>query len=80
MHGELWYAKATRPIDEGMRVKVIGVDNLVLEVEPENGGQSARGQRTEDGRQRTEDRGQRPEDGGRKTEDRTTERSVGSKE
>ena len=34
VHGELWFAKASEPIDEGQQVRVIGVDNLVLDVEP----------------------------------------------
>jgi membrane-bound serine protease (ClpP class) len=35
VHGELWYARAREPIEEGQKVRVTGVDNLVLEVEPE---------------------------------------------
>ena len=38
VHGELWFAKAAEDIEEGARVRVKGVDGLVLEVEPENGG------------------------------------------
>jgi membrane-bound serine protease (ClpP class) len=34
VHGELWKATAKLPIVEGSRVRVIGVENLVLEVEP----------------------------------------------
>jgi membrane-bound serine protease (ClpP class) len=34
VHGELWKATAKLPIVEGTRVKVIGIENLVLEVEP----------------------------------------------
>jgi len=39
VHGELWFARAREPIEEGQKVRVTGVDNLVLEVEPEDGGQ-----------------------------------------
>ena len=35
VHGELWFARAREPIEEGQKVRVTGVDNLVLEVEPE---------------------------------------------
>ena len=38
VHGELWFAKASTPVEEGRRVRVTGVDNLVLEVEPETAG------------------------------------------
>ncbi len=34
VHGELWNAVAADPIPKGMRVRVVGVKNLVLEVEP----------------------------------------------
>jgi len=34
VHGELWNAVAADPIPEGMTVRVIGIKNLVLEVEP----------------------------------------------
>lgn len=34
VHGELWYARAKEPIEEGVRVRVVAVDKLVLEVEP----------------------------------------------
>ncbi|MBF0119834.1 MAG: nodulation protein NfeD [Desulfobacterales bacterium] len=34
VHGELWNAVSKTPIDEGMKVKILKVDNLVLEVEP----------------------------------------------
>jgi len=34
VHGELWYARAKEPIEEGAQVRVMGVDKLVLEVEP----------------------------------------------
>jgi len=40
IHGELWYAKAREPIEEGETVRVIGMENLVLEVEPEKGGKT----------------------------------------
>lgn len=35
VHGELWKARAGQPVAEGVRVRVVGVDGLVLEVEPE---------------------------------------------
>ena len=38
VHGELWFARAREPIEEGQKVRVTGVDNLVLEVEPETVG------------------------------------------
>jgi membrane-bound serine protease (ClpP class) len=40
VHGELWNAKAEKAIDEGAKVRVISVVNLMLEVEPldENSG------------------------------------------
>ncbi|MEE8540223.1 MAG: nodulation protein NfeD [Desulfobacterales bacterium] len=34
VHGELWNAVAADPIPNGMTVRVIGIKNLVLEVEP----------------------------------------------
>ena len=34
VHGELWKATAKLPIVEGIRVRVIGIENLVLKVEP----------------------------------------------
>ncbi|MBW2363881.1 MAG: hypothetical protein JRF25_02160, partial [Deltaproteobacteria bacterium] len=34
VHGELWKAIAKDPVKEGVKVKVVGVTNLVLEVEP----------------------------------------------
>jgi len=37
VHGELWYAKAEEPIEVGTEVRVTGVANLVLNVEPETG-------------------------------------------
>jgi len=33
IHGELWYAQAKEPIEEGAQVRVMTVDNLVLNVE-----------------------------------------------
>ncbi len=36
VHGELWYARAKEPIEEGAQVRVVAVDKLVLEVEPLN--------------------------------------------
>ena len=40
VHGELWNAKAEKAIDEGAKVRVVSVVNLMLEVEPldENSG------------------------------------------
>ena len=40
VHGELWNAKAEKAIDEGAKVRVVNVVNLMLEVEPldENSG------------------------------------------
>ncbi len=34
VHGELWNATSKDPIEEGIKVRVVKVDNLVLEVEP----------------------------------------------
>ncbi len=34
VHGELWKATAKVPVAEGMHVRVVGIENLVLEVEP----------------------------------------------
>ncbi len=34
MHGELWEARATSPVRKGARVRVIGLDGLLLTVEP----------------------------------------------
>ena len=34
IHGELWNAIAKEPIPEGTRVRVLNLENLVLEVEP----------------------------------------------
>lgn len=36
IHGEYWDARATRPVPEGARVKVVGAEGLVLDVEPED--------------------------------------------
>ena len=33
VHGELWQARSTESIDVGTKVRVIGVDNLILDVE-----------------------------------------------
>ncbi|MDX2448146.1 MAG: nodulation protein NfeD [Desulfobacterales bacterium] len=33
IHGELWYARAKEPIEEGVQVRVVAVDNLLLTVE-----------------------------------------------
>lgn len=34
VHGELWHAKAKEPIAEGAKVRVVKIENLILEVEP----------------------------------------------
>jgi membrane-bound serine protease (ClpP class) len=34
VHGELWNAVARETIEEGTKVRVVQVNNLVLEVEP----------------------------------------------
>jgi len=34
VHGELWNARAREPLDENTKVRVVNVENLVLEVEP----------------------------------------------
>jgi membrane-bound serine protease (ClpP class) len=36
VHGELWNAEAPEPIEAGAKVRVIGVDQLVLRVEEVN--------------------------------------------
>jgi len=43
VHGELWKARAGSPLPAGTRVKVVSLDNLVLEVEPlaQEAGQSS---------------------------------------
>ena len=33
IHGELWFARAEEPIEEGVQVRVVSVENLVLNVE-----------------------------------------------
>ena len=33
VHGELWNATASKTVEEGTKVRVVGVDRLVLEVE-----------------------------------------------
>ena len=33
IHGELWYARAKEPIEEGVQVRVVSIENLVLNVE-----------------------------------------------
>ncbi|MEN8247283.1 MAG: nodulation protein NfeD [Thermodesulfobacteriota bacterium] len=38
VHGELWFARAAKDIQEGERIRVTGVDGLVLDVEPESVG------------------------------------------
>lgn len=37
VHGELWQARSKVPIDEGQKVRIVGVTNLVVEVEPLSG-------------------------------------------
>ena len=37
MHGETWRIRSSRPLRRGQRVKVVRMDGLVLEVEPEEG-------------------------------------------
>ncbi|MEJ2658226.1 MAG: NfeD family protein [Desulfobacterales bacterium] len=34
VHGELWKAVSRDPIQKGVKVKVVKVENLILEVEP----------------------------------------------
>jgi membrane-bound serine protease (ClpP class) len=34
VHSELWHARATAPVERGKKVKVIGIEGLVLVVEP----------------------------------------------
>jgi membrane-bound serine protease (ClpP class) len=34
VHGELWNAISKDPIEKGAKVRVVKVENLVLEVEP----------------------------------------------
>jgi membrane-bound serine protease (ClpP class) len=34
VHGELWKAISKDPIEKGAKVRVVKVENLVLEVEP----------------------------------------------
>jgi membrane-bound serine protease (ClpP class) len=34
VHGELWFAKASAPLEEGSKVRVVKMEKLVLEVEP----------------------------------------------
>ena len=34
VHGEIWNARSSQPIDEGAAVRVLKVDGLTLEVEP----------------------------------------------
>jgi membrane-bound serine protease (ClpP class) len=41
VHGEYWHARASRPVARGSRVKVVGIDGLVLTVEPEDGPRAA---------------------------------------
>ena len=34
-HGELWNARASEPVSEGERVRIMAVDGLTFDVEPE---------------------------------------------
>lgn len=36
VHGELWNARAQKEIDENVKVRVVNVENLILEVEPQD--------------------------------------------
>jgi len=36
VHGELWKARAQKEIDENVKVRVVSVENLMLEVEPQD--------------------------------------------
>jgi membrane-bound serine protease (ClpP class) len=36
VHGELWKAKAQKEIGENVKVRVVKVENLMLEVEPQD--------------------------------------------
>jgi membrane-bound serine protease (ClpP class) len=36
VHGELWNAKARKEIGENVKVRVVNVENLILEVEPQD--------------------------------------------
>lgn len=37
VHGETWRARCKQPLAKGQRVRVIGMDGLILDVEPEEG-------------------------------------------
>jgi membrane-bound serine protease (ClpP class) len=39
-HGEIWIARATRPVDAGAPVRIVGLDGLTLTVEPLEAGSS----------------------------------------
>lgn len=41
VHGELWLARCTRPVETGGRVRVTAVDGLTLDVEPEESAANA---------------------------------------
>jgi membrane-bound serine protease (ClpP class) len=40
LHGEIWQALASRPVEKGARVRVTAVDGLTLRVEPVEGKES----------------------------------------
>jgi membrane-bound serine protease (ClpP class) len=37
VHGEIWRARCKQPLAKGQRVRVISMDGLILDVEPEEG-------------------------------------------
>ena len=37
VHGELWRVRGAGPLRTGLRVRVIGMDGLILEVVPDSG-------------------------------------------
>jgi membrane-bound serine protease (ClpP class) len=41
VHGEWWNARAAQPIAEGAKVRIVGVDGLLLDVAPADGPESA---------------------------------------
>jgi membrane-bound serine protease (ClpP class) len=41
VHGEWWNARAAQPIAEGAKVRIVGVDGLLLDVAPADGQESA---------------------------------------
>ncbi len=38
VYGEIWAARSQAPLEPGRRVRVLGVDGLTLDVEPESSG------------------------------------------